>query len=171
MKSLFPFHKPMAIPAFLLLCASAVLAQGNPVNVVGAIHGYDVATVEFPNLLAAAGGRGTMSHFGSFTFTLQAKVDLPTGKGIGVFVLAFSNGDTIYGTVSGQGDAPPPPPPAPTHIMESLTIQGGTGRFRGATGKLTFQREVILVYDDPTMPPVYDSHAGMVTGTINIPAK
>jgi hypothetical protein len=171
MKLQFRFHPLAAVAALLLLSVSMSLAQGNQFSVLGAIQGHATGTVAFPILQAAGGGKGMMSHFGSFTYTLQSAVDLPTGKGTGLFVLAFSNGDVIYGKFAGQGDTPPPPPPAPGHITESLTIDGGTGRFQGATGNLTFQRLVDPYFDDPTKPPAFDSHSGTVTGTISIPGK
>jgi len=49
-------------------------------------------------------------------------------------------------------------------IVEILTINGGTGRFAGATGNLTFNR----ITDESTLP-AYESHTGTMTGTINTP--
>jgi hypothetical protein len=68
----------------------------------------------------------------------------------GAFLLAFSNGDVIYGSFVGHGDAPPRPPPTPGHTVEHLTITGGTGRFQRASGSFTFDRLVDLNFDSVT---------------------
>ena len=55
-----------------------------------------------------------------------------------MFLLVFANGDKVYGSFSGQGG--PTDDPSVGHIVEHLTINGGTGRFQDATGSLTFDR-------------------------------
>jgi hypothetical protein len=160
----FSFQKVAAFVALsLFLPAWPVLAHENSVSVFGAIQGHATGTIEFPTLQAAAGGEGTMSRFGRFTYSSQATVDLTTGRSSGAFVLILSNGDAIYGVLSGQGDAPPPTPPTLGHITEQLTIRGGTGRFQDASGSLTFDRVV-----DSSNLPAFDLHSGTVTGTISI---
>jgi len=160
----FSFQKVAAFVALsLFLPAWPVLAHENSVSVFGAIQGHATGTIEFPTLQAAAGGEGTMSRFGRLTYSSQATVDLTTGRSSGAFVLILSNGDTIYGVLSGQGAAPPPTPPTLGHIMEQLTIRGGTGHFQNASGNLTFDRVV-----DSSNLPAFDLHSGTVTGTINV---
>jgi len=144
------------------MSASAVAAQ---VNITGALSGHAIGTVQAGILHAAGSGTGTASHIGQFSYLIQATVN-PTGSGEGVFLLVFSNGDVIYGSFAGQGDNPPPPPPAMAHITEQLTITGGTGRFQGASGTLTFNRLA-----DLSTLPAYDSHSGTVTGTIGTPGS
>src|SRR5262249_46871967 len=122
-------------------------------------------------LQEAAGGRGNASYLGEFRYVMQVTVDLGTAAGLGTFVLSFSNGDVIFGTFKGQGDVPPPPLDMPAHITETLTINGGTGRFEGASGTLTFNRTVELHFDGTPPMPVYDSQSGTLTGTIKLPSK
>ncbi len=139
----------------MVLSASAVLAQVNDVR--GSISGHDLGVVQGGTLQAAGGGEGTASRIGRFTYTAQATVD-PTGDSIGVFLLVFFNGDVIYGSFSGHGDQ------TTGHIVEHLTINGGTGRFQGAIGSLTFDR-----LEDLSTLPFFAATSGTVSGTISIP--
>ena len=82
----------------------AVAAQ---VNVTGALTGHEIFTVQAGILQASGSGTGTASHIGQFRFLIQATVN-PAGSSEGVFLLVFSNGDLIYGSLAGQGDTPPP---------------------------------------------------------------
>jgi hypothetical protein len=162
MTSRISMYRPALAGLLVLLSASAVAAQ---VNVTGALSGHAVGTVQAGILNASASGTATASHIGQFRYLMQATVN-PAGSSEGVFLLFFSNGDVLYGSVAGQGDSPPPLPPAPAHITEQLTITGGTGRFQGASGTLTFNRLV-----DLSALPAYDSHSGTLTGTINTPGS
>jgi len=146
----------------VLISASALAAQ---VNVTGVLAGNDIGTDQAGILQAAGSGTGTASHIGQFRYLIQATVN-PTGNSQGAFLLVFSNGDLIYGSLAGQGDTPPPPPPALAHITEQLTITGGTGRFQGASGTVTFNRLV-----DTSTFPFYDSYSGTLTGTISTPGS
>ena len=164
-------YRPALAGLLVLMSASAVVAQvnasgvltGHQVNVIGALAGHDIGTVEAGILHAAGSGTGTASHIGRFHYLVQVTVS-PSGSSEGVFLLVFSNGDVIYGSVAGQGDSPPPPPPNPAHITEQLTITGGTGRFQGAAGTLTFNRLA-----DLSTLPAYEAHSGTLTGTISTP--
>jgi hypothetical protein len=70
----------------------------------------------------------------------------------------------MYGALTGQNDAP-------TQVTETLTINGGTGRFQGASGTLRFTRVVEVHFAGTPLVPVYDSHSGILTGTIKLPSK
>lgn len=172
MKSRFRVQVPAGVLALLLAPAATVFGQGRPVNVIGALHGQGGGTiVGFATLQAAASGTGSMSQFGQFQYTQQATVDLPSATGSGFLMLTFSNGDTLYGRFSGKGDAPSPLPGTPMKIAETMTIQGGTGRFQRATGTIKFDRLSELHFDEAGRLPVYDSHSGVISGTINIPGN
>jgi hypothetical protein len=162
MTSRISMYRPALAGLLVLMSASAVAGQ---VNVTGALTGHAIATVQAGILYASGSGTGNASHIGQFRYLVQVAVNL-AGSSEGVFLLAFPNGDVIYGSVAGQGDSPPPPPPTPAHITEQLTITGGTGRFQGASGTLTFNRLA-----DLSTLPAYDSHSGTVTGTISIPGS
>lgn len=160
MTSRFSLYRPALAGLFVLMSASAVVAQ---VNVTGALSGHAIATVQAGILQAAGSGTGTASHIGRFRYLVNVSVNL-TGSSEGVFLLVFSDGDLMYGSVVGHGDTPPPPPPTPAHITEHLTITGGTGRFLGASGSITFNRLA-----DLSTLPAYDSHSGTLTGMISTP--
>ena len=162
MTSPISMYRPALAAVLIFMSASAVVAQ---VNVTGALTGHAIGTVQAGILQAAGSGTGTASHIGQFRYLVQVTVN-PAGSSEGVFLLVFSNGDVIYGSVAGQGDTPPPPPPALAHITEQLTITGGTGRFQGASGTVTFNRLV-----DTSTFPFYDSNSGTVTGTISTPGS
>ena len=71
---------------------------------------------------------------------MEVNLETITGSGTGRFVAA--NGDSIY-TV-GTGQATPTGEPNVFHVVENMTITGGTGRFAGASGNFTTDRIVDL---------------------------
>ncbi len=158
MTSPISMYRPALAAVLIFMSASAVVAQ---VNVTGALTGHAIGTVQAGIFQAAGSGTGTASHIGQFRYLIQATVN-PAGISEGVFLLVFSNGDVIYGSLAGKGPSPPPPPPEPVIVTEQLTITGGTGRFQGASGTVTFTR-----FLDLTTEPFYDSHSGTLTGTIS----
>ena len=162
MTSRISMNRPALAGLLVLMSASAVVAQA---NVTGALFGHAIGTDQAGIFQAAGSGTGTASHIGQFRYLIQATVN-PTGSSEGVFLLVFSNGDVIYGSLVGRGPAPPPPPPEPVRVTEQLTITGGTGRFQGASGTLTFNRLL-----DLSTEPAYDSHSGTLTGTISTPGS
>jgi hypothetical protein len=170
MSSRISMFRPALAGVLVLMSASAVVAEDvatarlptRVFNVTGALSGNAIGSVQAGILHASGSGTGTASQIGQFRHLIQASVNM-TGSSEGVFLLVFSNGDVIYGSVAGQGDSPPPAPPNPTRITEELTITGGTGRFERASGSFTFNRLV-----DLSTLPAYDSHSGTLTGTISI---
>ncbi len=155
-------YKRSILTALLALLASAVVAHANDFAVQGSLAGHGIGVVEGGTLRATASGAGTASHIGLFTYALNATVDLATGNGGGVFLLVFSTGDVIYGSFVRQ----PTATPNVAEIIEHLTIIGGTGRFKGATGSLTIDRFV-----DLTTLPAFESHSGTLTGTSSTPGS
>ena len=159
MNSQFTSHRRLVFAALLVLSASAVFAQVNNLSVLGSFDGHGIGVVQGTTLQASGSGSGSASQIGRFTYVLNATVNLLTGSGGGVFLLVFSNGDVIHGSFSGQGGPM-------GHVIETLTINGGTGRFQGATGSLTFDRMI-----DQSTLPAFESHSGTVKGTISTPAS
>ena len=103
------------------------------VNVTGVLAGHAIGTDQAGILQAAGSGTGTASHIGEFRYLIQATVN-PAGNSEGVFLLVFSNGDVIYGSLAGKGPSPPPPPPEPVIVTEQLTITGEPGAFKARAG-------------------------------------
>ena len=156
----------LAVAAMVMvLSTSAALAQAKSLSVRGSFDGHGIGVVQGGTLQASAGGAGNALHIGRFTYVLNATVN-PTvnpnsGSSTGVFLLVFNNGDVIHGSFTGLGG---PTGPNEAHIVENLTINGGTGRFEGATGSLTLDRIV-----DQSTWPAFESHSGTLTGTISTP--
>ena len=91
-------------------------------------------------------GVGTNTVGGSFTIVVQvhlaARYYDPISNSYvtpftGSETISVSNGDSLLTTFSGAEVAPLPPSP-PFAVGGSEQIIGGTGRFSGATGSLTF---------------------------------
>jgi hypothetical protein len=154
-KSTF-FRSLAVVTVWTLLTASAALSQEKTLSVRGSLAGHGVGTIEGATLHAAGAGSGAATNIGAFTYVLTVTVNLPAGTSTGMFALAFANGDVLHGTFTGLGGGPS------GHIVESLTINGGTGRFANATGNLTLDR----LTDQSTLP-AYETHTGIITGTIN----
>jgi hypothetical protein len=80
---------------------------------------------------------GTATHLGSCTASFSVVVNLATSSSTGSIALVAANGDELVGTLIGQGttialDV--------AHIIENVTISGGTGRCAGASGTFTIDR-------------------------------
>ena len=165
MNSQISSHWRPALGALLMvLSASAVLAQVQYVPLKGSFEGRGTGVVQNGILVANASGAGTASLIGRFSYTLNATVALATGCGDGDFQLVAANRDVITGSFVGCGG--PTDTPNVGHIVEVMTITGGTGRFRDATGGFTFDRLV-----DQTNLPAFDLTSGSLTGTISTPGS
>jgi len=89
-------------------------------------------------------GAGINTHGGIFNVVVQAHIEPDQFfegyvliEFTGSVTLTVANGDTLYSTLDGaEVVALPPSPPFP--LRGPQTITGGTGRFSGATGSLTF---------------------------------
>jgi hypothetical protein len=126
----------LAIVAVLGLTGPA--AAGEQVPLKGGYEGEDVGTPLAPPFVSAeVTATGNAAHLGRFTFTQVATVDTTTRAGIGTFQMTAANGDTVYGTIVGQATFTPP---NVLTILETATIEGGTGRFAGATGSFNVTR-------------------------------
>ena len=152
-------RRPAMAAMLMVLSATAVLAQVKTLEVQGSFDGHGIGVVQPPNLQATASGAGNASKIGRFTYALQAAVNGLNNTSSGVFLLVFNNGDVIHGVLSGHGGLA-----GPNNIVENLTINGGTGRFQGATGSLTLDHIV-----DQSTAPAFVSHSGTLTGTISLP--
>ncbi|MGH2728387.1 MAG: hypothetical protein ACRDKS_15570 [Actinomycetota bacterium] len=80
---------------------------------------------------------GKSSHLGKYSLVAQESIHLETlAVSEGSFTLTAANGDTISGTYAGRGT--PDGEPGVIAFRASGPVTGGTGRFAGATGELTF---------------------------------
>lgn len=138
----------MKIRVSLLVLAAAVVAVAGALLVTPASGGSSVpfhATFQFTATPAAdpapcaelrfdVVGSGVATHLGRFD-TVQHQCTTsadPTAFTGGVYVFTAANGDTIYGTYAGR--FVPIPGSDEFRPDAHWTIDGGTGRFAGATG-------------------------------------
>ena len=137
----------LAVAAMLLTAALAVPAAAQKqVPFKGSLQGLEIDTPQGgppPTTLNTDGNTtGIATHVGQFSFTYQLTVNLMNDSGTGSARLIAANGDSIYTTITGQGE--PTATPGVNSITEINTITGGTGRFAGAQGSFTVERLVNL---------------------------
>jgi hypothetical protein len=122
----------------------------------GSLEAREADVVAPPNLLVNGTATGTAAHLGRFTAAFRATVLLANGSSTGDISFTAANGDRLNASFVGQGT--PTGEPNIASIVEVATIQGGTGRFAGATGLFTIRR----IVDQAT-----GLSSGSFDGTIN----
>ena len=152
--------------AGLALAVLAVLGLTGPaaaqvqVPFKGGLAGVDITTaVNLPFVSVRVTATGNATQLGKFTFTELDTVDTRTRIGTGTFLFTAANGDTVFGTISGQATLTAP---NVLTIVENAMITGGTGRFAGATGSFAVTRLKNTVTGET---------AGSFTGTISSPGN
>jgi hypothetical protein len=78
---------------------------------------------------------GIATHLGRFTGDAQIQQNVTNGSYTGTFTWIAANGDSISGTFEGQ--LIPTSTPGLFENIETIDVNGGTGRFAGATGTAT----------------------------------
>ena len=103
----------------------------------GSLEAVETHTGSPPVLHSVLTGTGQATHFGRFktTFEFDIQLGMPSTT-IGTFTLIAANGDSISGTLTGEGT----PLNGIVTIVETATITGGTGRFADATGSFRIDR-------------------------------
>ena len=79
-------------------------------------------------------GEGTATHVGRYTYEAHECFNVVTLLYSGTFTIAAANGDEVHGAY--QGEVFPTSDPAVARYEQSADLDGGTGRFAGATGEL-----------------------------------
>ena len=125
-------------PGTITMSEGATQARGGTdLPFRGSFEGTEVDQVVPPHLLVNGTAEGTATQLGRYTATFSVVVTLATSSSTGAITLVAANGDELAGTLTGQGTAIAP---NVAHIIENVTISGGTGRFAGATGAFTIDR-------------------------------
>ena len=148
--------------------AASTLAQAKDLHIQGSFEAKEdhtplVAPIP-PNppalILVQLEGTGYATHLGQYLLTVVERLTMPAKTGQGTFEIDAGCGNTLSGTVVGQGTQIDP-----THvsIIETDLITGGTGRFKGATGTLTVHRVV-------DQSQLFTS-SGVVEGTLTLPDR
>jgi hypothetical protein len=132
------FAASLALAVVAVVGLAGPVAAGEEVPLKGSLAGTDTGTpLDPPFVAVTVEAAGNATQLGNFTFIGLATVNTVTRMGSGTFLFTAANGDTVFGTISGQATFTPPNVLA---IAESATITGGTGRFAGATGSFTVAR-------------------------------
>jgi hypothetical protein len=106
-------------------------------------------------------GTGHATHLGKYTFRATERINLLTlAVTDGRYTLTAANGDTLEGTYSGQAQTTSTA--GVITYLVSGPITGGTGRFVGATGYVTWNGG-----GDLTVGTLYDT----ITGYISAPGN
>jgi hypothetical protein len=124
----------------------------------GSLQAVETHELNFPRLSVDAAGSGHATHLGHFTINYQAIVVVTTGSGSVSAHLVAANGDSLF--AEGTGQATPTATPNVSQIVERYTITGGTGRFAGASGSFTVERQLNLTTG---------ATSGTITGDIVVP--
>jgi len=168
----------MTIAMVLFLASASAYAQQTPVRMTFSGNaGAGPIDLKQPNASTNEenlDGNGTL---GSFSFRLikaSAVAPQPSNTCAGLFFLntagggifRFQDGSLMYVSLTGGGDCIDF-----VHMMATCTltfkINGGTGRFKAASGVLTLTETAVPVLADASQTPVFFSETGGFTGTIS----
>jgi hypothetical protein len=117
--------------------------NGSALPFQGSFTGQTSGTVNCPptcpptTLTVRGTEEGTASHLGRFTAAVEEVVNIATAMSTGTIEFTAANGDRLLATTVG-GEVGFTPPNI-SHIEETATITGGTGRFTGASGTFTIR--------------------------------
>ena len=119
-------------------------------------------------------GNGTLGPFTFRDLRAAANSPQPSSTCAGVFfpsvagggILRFQDGSLLKVNLTGGGDCIDFVRGV-GHCTLTFQIAGGTGRFQGASGVLTYTETALPVLFDALSVPVLTTETGDITGTIN----
>ena len=166
------------IALLLILGSAGAYAQQTPIKMTFSGNaGATTIDLKQPNANTGEenlAGNGTL---GSFSFrlikasaaapqpsTTCAGLYFPNTAGGGIF--RFQDGSLLYVNLTGGGDCIDFVHMTATCIL-AFKINGGTGRFKTASGVLTLTETAAPVLEDASKTPVFFSETGGFTGTIS----
>ena len=170
----------------LTLGVAAVYAQEKPVKMTFSGNGAaSPINLNQPNTNTAeenVAGNGTLRRFTFRNVTAIAtspspqppstcsgpnQVYFPRVAGAGIF--RFQDGSLLEVnlTQGGGGDCIDLVPPVEGHCTLTLQIMGGTGRFKQASGVLTYTETAVPVLADASDNPIFFTETGAITGTVS----
>jgi hypothetical protein len=110
---------------------------GDQITLRGMDTGYSITNpiAQVSAVVTNDFAEGVGSHLGRYTVMAREQINTATGAVTeGAFVIVAANGDTIHGTYTGQAVFQP----ASASWTAQGRIEGGTGRFAGGSGTITF---------------------------------
>jgi hypothetical protein len=115
---------------------------------------------ETSGIIVDVTGTGHTTQLGNYSGRYRECLAPATGAVTGgTFTLTAANGDTVFGTYSGQ--AFPTDDPSVVNYQDPGVITGGTGRFAGAGGTVTTSGLANLATG---------AYSGTVSGSVSSPA-
>jgi hypothetical protein len=150
----------ICMPAAAMLIVTAVAETSintPPLPFRGTLSGPEVFILEFPLLTVDGTGTGNATELGRFTASWHREISNVDGSQTASYEYVAANGDALWIESVGQADMSIAPD---VHVLEIGTIIGGTGRFSGATGRVTIER--IVVFTGPNTSMTSDSISGTI---------
>jgi len=171
--------KHIATMALILnLGVAGVYAQQRPVRMTfsgnGAPSTIDLKHPNSSTVEENVAGNGTLGPFTFRDVRAAANSPQPSSACAGVFfpsvagggILRFQDGSLLKVNLTGGGDCIDFVRGV-GHCTLTLQIAGGTGRFQGASGVLTYTETALPALFDALGMPVFFTETGDITGTIN----
>ncbi len=171
--------KQIATMALMLsLGVAGVYAQQRPVRMTFSGNGApSTIDLKHPNSSTSEEnvvGNGTLGPFTFRDVRAAANSPQPSSACAGVFfpsvagggILRFQDGSLLKVNLTGGGDCIDFVHGV-GHCTLTLQIAGGTGRFQGASGVLTYTETALPVLFDALSIPVLFTETGGITGTID----
>jgi len=171
--------KHIATVALMLnLGVAGVYAQQVPIRMTfsgnGASSTIDLKHPNSSTVEENVAGNGTLGPFTFRDLRAAANSPQPSSTCAGVFfpsvagggILRFQDGSLLKVNLTGGGDCIDFVRGV-GHCTLTLQIAGGTGRFQGASGVLTYTETALPVLFDALSIPVLFTETGDITGTID----
>jgi hypothetical protein len=151
----------LAALALTVSIAATPQAVARDLTIIGTLDAFEDVEIEFPVLTAKVYGAGHAHHFGRYSLYVDVTVDMRSSTSVGTFSLDVGNGDRLIGTSAGISGTETNVPNVYL-LVEVLTIESGTGRFKGASGAITITR---LANSDTLLS------SGTIEGTVTVPSN
>lgn len=126
------------------------------------VGGLTGGPFNFPIVTIFCAGEGEATHLGHFTVTGEYFVNVLDATATGAFTITAANGDQLFITSIGHSLQPP----TLKETVEDVTVTGGTGRFKGATGSWFMDAHFDFVFGGPE---VTDPYVATLEGIISTP--
>ncbi len=158
----FSFAAGFVLAGLILLGMTCPISAGDQVPFNGTLDGDQFRTpLDDPFVLDQFYMTGNSTQLGEYDLLIEATVNTAMRTASGRYYFVAANGDEL--TAEFEGSSMPTATPGVILIMEIATIDGGTGRFAGATGSFVCER----LFEIASATSV-----GTYTGTIsNVRAK
>lgn len=173
----------IGLALMLNLGVAGLYARERPVNMTfSGTSGPTIINLQYPNTAATSeydfAGNGALGPFTFRTYSASGASAQPpsncsdptqiSGTVLGGGgVLRVQDGSLLILTLTGGSDCINLTPPMQAHCIRIFDITSGTGRFKDAKGKLTFDEILQPAVFDATGAPVFFSATGTVTGSIS----